>query len=69
MIKLSELKNKQINELSQLSIDLKKKIFDLNLQKSLGQKISLNDLRYAKKNIAQSKTLISQKLSQNDEVK
>ncbi len=61
MINLSELKEKNVSELKQLCVNLKKSSFELKLQKSLGQKISLGELRKVKKNIAQVKTLIVQK--------
>jgi large subunit ribosomal protein L29 len=63
-MKVSELRNKSIEELSKELIALLKEQFNLRIQKGAGQSPKSHLLRKVKKEIARIKTLLTQKGSQ-----
>ena len=66
-MKIQEMREKTIDELSTLVLDSKKELFDLKFQKSLGKLEDSSKIAKTKKVIAQAKTIISEKA--NKEVK
>lgn len=65
-MKTQELREKSIEELSQLIIDSKKQLFEYRLQKSMNKLEDTSKIAKARKLVAQAKTVIKEK--QNDEV-
>ena len=60
-MKIQEMREKTIDELSTLVLDSKKELFDLKFQKSLGKLEDSSKIAKTKKIIAQAKTIISEK--------
>lgn len=64
-MKIQEMREKSVDELSTLILDSKKELFNLKFQKSLGKLEDSSKIAKTKKLIAQAKTIISEK---NNEV-
>ena len=64
-MKIQEMREKSVDELSTLILDLKKELFNLKFQKSLGKLEDSSKIAKTRKLIAQAKTIISEK---NNEV-
>ena len=65
-MKTQELREKTIEELSQLIIDSKKQLFEMRLQKSMNKLEDTSKIAKTRKLVAQAKTVINEK--QNNEV-
>lgn len=69
MMKLQEMREKSIDELTSAIIDYKKELFNFKLQKSLNKLENTAQIRKTKNIIAQIKTVIGEKkLAQASEV-
>ena len=64
-MKIQEMREKSVDELSTLVLESKKELFNLKFQKSLGKLEDSSKIAKTKKLIAQAKTIISEK---NNEV-
>ncbi len=64
-MKIQEMREKSVDELSTLILDSKKELFNLKFQKSLGKLEDSSKIAKTRKLIAQAKTIISEK---NNEV-
>jgi large subunit ribosomal protein L29 len=60
-MKISEIRNKNNHELSDLLIDFKKEAFNLRFQKVSGQLVNTSRIRLVKKLIAKIKTIQNEK--------
>ena len=60
-MKLSEMREKTVDELNQFVVDSKKKLFDLRIQKSMHKLENTAEISNTKRAIAQAKTVIRQK--------
>jgi large subunit ribosomal protein L29 len=60
-VKLADIKEKTTEELNEEVITLRKKLFDLRLQKSLHKLENTSEISKTKKLIAQVKTVIQEK--------
>ena len=60
-MKLSEIREKTVDELNQLVVDSKKKLFDLRIQKSMHKLENTAEIANTKRLIAQIKTVLRQK--------
>jgi len=60
-MKLKDMREKTVEELSITIIDYKKQLFDLRLQKSLHKLENTSQIRQIKNLIAQAKTVIQEK--------
>ena len=60
-MKLSEMREKTVDELNQFVLDSKKKLFDLRIQKSMHKLENTAEISNTKRAIAQAKTVIRQK--------
>ncbi len=60
-MKMQEMREKTIDELSEIIIDCKKQLFDLRLQKAMNKLEDTSKISKAKKLVAQAKTVISEK--------
>lgn len=65
-LKISELRNKQINELNNELISLLKTQFILRMQLATQQLSNTNQLKLVRKDIARVKTIITQKCNEHD---
>ena len=68
-MKLQEIREKTVEELSEAIIDFKKQLFNLRLQKSLNKLENTSQLSKIRKMIAQAKTVIKQKQQKEEEKK
>ncbi len=69
MMKLQEMREKSIDELTSAIIDYKKELFNFKLQKSLNKLENTAQIKKTKNIIAQIKTVIGEKkLAQASEV-
>ncbi len=66
---LSEIKSKTISQLMKNISDLKKEMVGLSIDMSLGKTKNVHELSKKKKNIAQIKTILNQKLALEKKVK
>ena len=62
-MKASELKDKSVEELNKLLLDLRKEQFNLRMQKSIGQLAEVHQFELIRKDIARIKTVLNQKTS------
>ena len=60
-MKITEMKDKTLEELGMMEEELKSQLFKLNLQKSLGQLQNPMKIRGARRDIARIKTLIRER--------
>ncbi|HPB54946.1 MAG TPA: 50S ribosomal protein L29 [Candidatus Aminicenantes bacterium] len=60
-MKITEMKDKSLEELGKMEEELKSQLFKLNLQKSLGQLQNPMKIRGARRDIARIKTLIRER--------
>lgn len=60
-MKLSEMREKTVDELKQFVIDSKKQLFDLRIQKSMHKLENTASISNTKRAIAQAKTVITEK--------
>ena len=60
-MKLSEMREKTVEELNQFVVDSKKKLLDLRIQKSMHKLENTAEISNTKRAIAQAKTVIRQK--------
>ena len=60
-MKITEMKDKFLEELGKMEEELKSQLFKLNLQKSLGQLQNPMKIRGARRDIARIKTLIRER--------
>ena len=60
-MKITEMKDKSLEELGKMEEELKSQLFKLNLQKSLGQLQNTMKIRGARRAIARIKTLIRER--------
>jgi large subunit ribosomal protein L29 len=58
MVKKLELQNKNIEELKNILIDLRKESLNMRFQKASGQFENTANIRYVKRNIARIKTFL-----------
>lgn len=65
-LKISELRNKQVNELNNELISLLKTQFILRMQLATQQLPNTNQLKLVRKDIARVKTIITQKRNEHD---
>ena len=60
-MKITEMKDKSLEELGKMEEELKSQLFKLNLQKSLGQLQNPMKIRGARRDIARIQTLIRER--------
>ena len=60
-IKVSDLREKSVEELNEIILDCKKQLLDLRIQKATQKLENTAKIRNAKKLIAQAKTVIAEK--------
>ncbi len=60
-MKLSEMREKTVDELKQFVVDSKKQLFDLRIQKSMHKLENTAQISNTKRAIAQAKTVIKEK--------
>ena len=65
-MKIQEMREKTVEELSALILESKKSLFEMKFQKSLGKLEDSSKIAKTKKIIAQAKTIISEKNSSKD---
>ena len=58
-MKIDELKNKTIDQLKSILIDLKKESFNLRFQKANGQLVNTSRVKVVKRSVARVLTLIN----------
>ncbi len=61
----SELRDKNINELNDELLALRKEQFNLRMQKATGQMTSNHLIKNVRRNIARAKTVLKQKVSES----
>ena len=66
-MKIDELKNKTIDQLSSILIDLKKESFNLRFQKANGQLENTSRVKVVKRSVARVLTLINNKIKNESE--
>ena len=64
-MKLQDIREKSLDELKTLVVDLKKKLFNLRLQKSTNKLENTASISNTKRTIAQVKTVITEKEVEN----
>lgn len=64
-MKLQDIREKSIDELKTLVVDLKKELFDLRLKKSTNKLENTASISNTKRTIAQVKTVITEKEVEN----
>jgi large subunit ribosomal protein L29 len=64
-MKLQEIREKSIDELKNLVVDLKKELFDLRLKKSTNKLDDTASISNTKRTIARVKTVITEKEVEN----
>ncbi len=62
-MKIQEMREKTIDELSKVIIDCKKELFDLRLQKTLNKLEDTSKIEKARKTVAKAKTVIAEKMA------
>ena len=60
-MKLSEMREKTVDELKSAVVDFKKQLFDLRIQSATNKLANTALIEQTKKNIAQAKTVIKEK--------
>lgn len=60
-MKIQEMREKTVDELKDVVVDLKKQLFDLRVQKSLHKLENTAQISQVKKLVAQVKTVITEK--------
>lgn len=60
-VKLAEIREKTVDEIKEAVVTLRKKLFDLRLQKSLHKLENTAEISNTKKTIAQLKTVLQEK--------
>ena len=66
-MKIVELKNKTIDQLKSILIDLKKESFNLRFQKANGQLENTSRVKVVKRSVARVLTLINNKIKNESE--
>ena len=66
-MKVEELKNKTIDQLKSILIDLKKESFNLRFQKANGQLENTSRVKVVKRSVARVLTLINNKIKNESE--
>ena len=66
-MKIEELKNKTLDQLRSILIDLKKKSFNLRFQKANGQLENTSRVKVVKRSVARVLTLINNKVKNESE--
>ena len=66
-MKIEELKNKTIDQLKSILIDLKKESFNLRFQKANGQLENTSRVKVVKRSVARVLTLINNKIKNESE--
>ena len=66
-MKIDELKNKTIDQLKSILIDLKKESFNLRFQKANGQLENTSRVKVVKRSVARVLTLINNKIKNESE--
>ncbi|DAA96767.1 TPA: 50S ribosomal protein L29 [Candidatus Gastranaerophilales bacterium HUM_9] len=64
-MKLQDIREKSVDELKALVVDLKKELFDLRLKKSTNKLENTASISNTKRTIAQVKTVITEKEVEN----
>ncbi len=64
-MKLQDIREKSVDELKSLVVDLKKELFNLRLQKSTNKLENTASISNTKRTIAQVKTVITEKEVEN----
>ena len=64
-MKLQDIREKSVDELNALVVDLKKELFDLRLKKSTNKLENTASISNTKRTIAQVKTVITEKEVEN----
>lgn len=60
-LKATDLREKSVDELNNLLLELRKEQFNLRMGKSMGQEVKPHLFKLGKKNIARVKTIINSK--------
>lgn len=60
-VKISEMRERSIDELNDSVIDLKKRLFQLRMDKAMHKLENISEIRTVKNRIAQIKTVIREK--------
>ena len=66
-MKIEELKNKTLDQLNSILIDLKKESFNLRFQKANGQLENTSRVKVVKRSVARVLTLINNKIKNESE--
>ena len=66
-MKIEELKNKTLDQLKSILIDLKKESFNLRFQKANGQLENTSRVKVVKRSVARVLTLINNKIKNESE--
>ena len=66
-MKIEELKNKTLDQLKSILIDLKKESFNLRFQKANGQLENTSRVKVVKRSVARVLTLINNKIKSESE--
>ena len=59
-VKTSEIREKNISELNEMLLDLKEELFNLRVQKSLGQLENVSRRKVVRRDIARVKTVVTE---------
>jgi large subunit ribosomal protein L29 len=59
-MKASELRNKSLDELSEVLLELRQEQFNLRMQQGIGQLSRPSEMTHARKNIARVKTIMNE---------
>ena len=68
-IKINDIKGLSNSEIAKSIIQLEKKLFDLKFKKATRQSFKSHEIKYAKRNITQLKTILTQRLNKLDQTK
>ncbi len=67
-MKAKELRKKNMEELNQELLDLRKEQFNLRMQRGVGQASRVHQFKLNRKNIARVKTIMNQMLKETEKV-
>jgi len=63
-MKIAELRNRNVDQLNEDLVSLKKEAFNLRFQKAIGQLENTARVRYVRRSIARVSTVLSQKATE-----
>lgn len=67
--KFNDIKSLSNSEISKNIIQVEKELFDLRFKKATRQPFKSHEIKYAKRKLAQSKTILSERLSKLEQTK